>query len=143
MKNILLCFHHRLAGLLGLSFVILALGSLAPVRSFADTNGFTGPAGKAGPKSSKKPSKKSQNKSAISAKSAKKSDSNSMTRKQAHGEEYSTSHSFDGARINGKVQEGQLRRIVIENDKSIEDLLGVRKNFDDREREENERNLSW
>lgn len=56
---------------------------------------------------------------------------------------YSTSHSFDGARVKGRVQEGSLRRIVVENDKSLDDLLGVRKNFDDRSSEETERNLSW
>lgn len=57
--------------------------------------------------------------------------------------EYGTSYSFDGASIKGKLQEGNMRRIVVENDKSIDDLLGIRKNFDDRERDEAERNLSW
>ncbi len=54
--------------------------------------------------------------------------------------EYGTSHAFNSASIKGKVQEGNMRRIVVENDKSLEDLLGVRKNFADRDREESERN---
>lgn len=57
--------------------------------------------------------------------------------------EYSTSHSFQGTNIKGKLQEGSLRKIVVENDKSLDDLLGVRKNFADREREEQARSLSW
>lgn len=56
---------------------------------------------------------------------------------------YSTSHSFEGSKIQGQLQEGSLRRIMVENDKSIDDLLGIRKQFDDRELEETERNLSW
>jgi hypothetical protein len=53
---------------------------------------------------------------------------------------FSTSHSFEGTNISGRVQQTDLRRIVIENDKSIEDLLGVRAHFLDREKEELERN---
>jgi hypothetical protein len=57
--------------------------------------------------------------------------------------DYSTSHSFDGAAIKGRVQEGNLHRIVVENDKSLDDLLGVRKNFDDRTKKEAQRNQTW
>lgn len=53
--------------------------------------------------------------------------------------DYGTSHAFNSANIKGKVQEGNMRRIVVENDKSLEDLLGIRKSFDDRQREEGER----
>jgi hypothetical protein len=53
---------------------------------------------------------------------------------------YSTSHSFEGTNIAGRVQQTDLRKIVIENDKSIEDLLGVRAHFLDREKDELERN---
>ncbi len=54
-----------------------------------------------------------------------------------------TTLSFEGSKIKGKVQEASLRKIVVENDKSLEDLLGVRKQFDDRRREETERAESW
>ncbi len=50
-----------------------------------------------------------------------------------------TSLSFEGSKLKGKVQEASLRKIVVENDKYLEDLLGVRKNFDDRRAEEKER----
>lgn len=57
--------------------------------------------------------------------------------------EYSTKMSFEGAAIKGKVQSGSLRKIVVENDKSLDDLLGVRKHFDDREQSEKGRVTSW
>jgi hypothetical protein len=57
--------------------------------------------------------------------------------------EFSTSHNFDGTDVNGQLQQGSLRRIVVEDDKSIEDLLGVRKKFDDRQADEKERVPSW
>lgn len=57
--------------------------------------------------------------------------------------EYSTKMSFEGAAIKGKVQSGSLRKIVVENDKSIDDLLGVRKHFDDREGAEKGRVTTW
>lgn len=63
--------------------------------------------------------------------------------KKKQKSEYQTSHSFNGAQINGRLQEGHLRKIVVEDDKSIEDLLGVRKKFDDREQDEKERVVSW
>lgn len=59
------------------------------------------------------------------------------------GSEYSTKMSFEGASIKGKVQSGSLRKIVVENDKSIDDLLGVRKHFDDRESTEKGRVTTW
>ena len=65
------------------------------------------------------------------------------TSKSTTANGYSTSHSFEGSRVNGQLQEGSLRRIMVENDNSIDDLLGVIKQFDDRESDEGERNLSW
>lgn len=61
----------------------------------------------------------------------------------AANSEYSTKMSFEGASIKGKVQSGSLRKIVVENDKSIDDLLGVRKHFDDRESTEKGRVTTW
>ncbi|MBX3019599.1 MAG: hypothetical protein KF767_17050 [Bdellovibrionaceae bacterium] len=63
--------------------------------------------------------------------------------KAATNSEYSTKMSFEGAAIKGKVQSGSLRKIVVENDKSIDDLLGVRKHFDDREGTEKGRVTTW
>lgn len=57
--------------------------------------------------------------------------------------EYQTNMAFDGTSLNGRLAEGSLRKIVVENDKSLDDLLGVRKKFDDREQEESQRNASW
>lgn len=57
--------------------------------------------------------------------------------------EFSTALSFEGKAIKGKVQSGSLRKIVVENDKSLDDLLGVRRHFDDREMQEGERNSAW
>lgn len=65
------------------------------------------------------------------------------TAKSNKSSEYSTSMSFEGASLKGKVQSGSLRRIVVENDKSLDDLLGVRKHFDDREQQEKGRVTSW
>lgn len=62
---------------------------------------------------------------------------------QSTPSEYSTKMSFEGAAIKGKVQSGSLRKIVVENDKSLDDLLGVRKHFDDREQTEKGRVTTW
>jgi hypothetical protein len=56
---------------------------------------------------------------------------------------FETRMAFNGTKLKGKLNEGSLRKIVVENDKSLEDLLGVRKKFDDREQDEMERNASW
>ena len=66
-----------------------------------------------------------------------------MNRPKTSAQGFTTSHSFEGTGIDGKLQHGNLRKIVVENDKSLEDLLGVRRNFEDREKEERERNDSW
>ena len=77
-------------------------------------------------------------------KSTKASVTKSAAKPAAKGNsEYQTNMAFDGATLNGKLAEGSLRKIVVENDKSLEDLLGVRKKFDDREQEEKQRNASW
>lgn len=57
--------------------------------------------------------------------------------------DYSTNMSFEGTSLKGKVQSGSLRRIVVENDKSLDDLLGVRSHFDDRDESEKGRVTSW
>lgn len=64
-------------------------------------------------------------------------------KKTAAGSEYSTKMSFEGTSLKGKVQSGSLRKIVVENDKSLDDLLGVRKHFDDREQQEKGRVTAW
>lgn len=86
--------------------------------------------------------KKSQSKSQIQRKSvpAKKA---LQTPKIKEAGQYGTNHAFDGATLNGRLNEGSLRKIVVENDKSLDDLLGVRKKFDDRQGEEKQRNASW
>lgn len=63
--------------------------------------------------------------------------------KKMAGSEYSTKMSFEGTSLKGKVQSGSLRKIVVENDKSLDDLLGVRKHFDDREQQEKGRVTAW
>lgn len=68
---------------------------------------------------------------------------NKRVAKNSTPSEYSTKMSFEGAAIKGKVQSGSLRKIVVENDKSLDDLLGVRKHFDDREQTEKGRVTSW
>lgn len=67
----------------------------------------------------------------------------SQTPKIKEAGQYGTNHAFDGATLNGRLNEGSLRKIVVENDKSLDDLLGVRKKFDDRQGEEKQRNASW
>lgn len=66
----------------------------------------------------------------------------SQVKSQVQGD-YQTNMAFDGTQLNGRLAEGSLRKIVVENDKSLDDLLGVRKKFDDREQEESQRNASW
>ncbi len=83
------------------------------------------------------PAQAAKSKKASTAKSLKKNSSVPADTK------LETALSFEGAKIKGKVQEATLRKIVVENDKSLEDLLGVRKQFDDRRREETERGESW
>lgn len=97
---------------------------------------------KSAQKSASKSEAKSQTKSQIQRKSvpAKKA---SQAPKIKEAGQYGTNHAFDGATLNGRLNEGSLRKIVVENDKSLDDLLGVRKKFDDRQGEEKQRNASW
>ncbi len=112
----------------GLSFMVVAFAFMA----FAISTWASEPSVAESPKALKKmSSKKNANLKAA------------LKNKQATTGDYSTSHSFDGAAIKGRVQEGNLHRIVIENDKSLDDLLGIRKNFDDRSKEEAQRNETW
>lgn len=111
----------RFSGLLALTLALSV--AVSSSVSFGATKVATAPAKKA---QVRKASKATVSKSA-----------------QKVNSEYQTNMAFDGATLNGKLAEGSLRKIVVENDKSLEDLLGVRKKFDDRELEEKQRNASW
>lgn len=56
---------------------------------------------------------------------------------QAH---LGTSFRFDGSSLHGKYQTSPEATVSVENDKFLEDLLGARKNFDDRIKRDTERN---
>jgi hypothetical protein len=43
-----------------------------------------------------------------------------------------TSFRFDGSSLHGKYQTSPATTATVENDKFLEDILGARKNFDDR-----------
>lgn len=43
-----------------------------------------------------------------------------------------TSFRFDGTSLHGKYQTSPATTATVENDKFLEDILGTRKNFDDR-----------
>ena len=51
-----------------------------------------------------------------------------------------TSFRFDGSSLHGKYQNSPSLTSTVENDKYLEDLLGARKNFDDRNKKDLERN---
>ncbi|MBX3040336.1 MAG: hypothetical protein KF789_06465 [Bdellovibrionaceae bacterium] len=51
-----------------------------------------------------------------------------------------TSFKFDGSSLHGKFQASPSTTATVENDKYLEDLLGARKNFDDRIAKDVERN---
>lgn len=51
-----------------------------------------------------------------------------------------TNFRFDGTALHGKYQSSPSTVATVENDKFLEDLLGVRKSFKDRAKEDNERN---
>ncbi|MFN7729715.1 MAG: hypothetical protein ACK5P7_11210 [Bdellovibrio sp.] len=50
-----------------------------------------------------------------------------------------TSFRFDGSSLHGKFQNSPSTTATVENDKFLEDLLGARKHFDDRLKEDQER----
>jgi hypothetical protein len=52
----------------------------------------------------------------------------------------SRSFRFDGSSLRGKYQSSLGTSATVENDKYMDDLLGGRKKFDDRIREEKQRN---
>jgi hypothetical protein len=51
-----------------------------------------------------------------------------------------TSFRFDGTSLHGKFQNSPSTTATVENDKFLEDLLGARKNFDDRSQKDRQRN---
>ncbi|MBX2988668.1 MAG: hypothetical protein KF802_12295 [Bdellovibrionaceae bacterium] len=51
-----------------------------------------------------------------------------------------TSFRFDASSLHGKFQNSPSTTATVENDKYLEDLLGARKNFNDRIRRDVERN---
>lgn len=52
--------------------------------------------------------------------------------KNRPGSQLSTDVKFDGTLVGGKIQAPFESLTVVENEKDIDDLIGVRKNFDDR-----------
>ncbi|HEY8269515.1 MAG TPA: hypothetical protein VIG33_01395 [Pseudobdellovibrionaceae bacterium] len=51
-----------------------------------------------------------------------------------------TSFKFDGSNLRGKYQNSLSTTATVENDKFLEDLLGGRTQFEDRDQKERERN---
>ncbi|MGZ3742713.1 MAG: hypothetical protein ACXWRE_12685 [Pseudobdellovibrionaceae bacterium] len=51
-----------------------------------------------------------------------------------------TSFKFDGSNLHGKYQNSLSTTATVENDKFLEDLLGGRTEFEDRNQKERERN---
>lgn len=51
-----------------------------------------------------------------------------------------TSFRFDGTALHGKYQKTPGTTATVENDKFLEDLLGARKSFEDRDAKDRERN---
>lgn len=60
--------------------------------------------------------------------------------KNARGAQLGTSHRFDGSSLHGRYQMSPSTTATVESDKYLEDLLGARKNFDDRIAKDVERN---
>lgn len=60
--------------------------------------------------------------------------------KNARDAKLGTSFRFDGSSLHGKFQASPSTTATVENDKYLEDLLGARKNFDDRIAKDVERN---
>ena len=56
------------------------------------------------------------------------------------GEHLGTNFRFDGSSLHGKYQNPLSTTATVENDKYLDDLLGARKHFDDREKKDSERN---
>jgi len=56
------------------------------------------------------------------------------------GEHLGTNFRFDGSSLHGKYQNPLSTTATVENDKYLDDLLGARKHFDDREKKDAERN---
>jgi hypothetical protein len=51
----------------------------------------------------------------------------------------STEHVFDGSAIDGRYKYADETAAVVENEKNVDDLLGVRLNFRDRRQQEQKR----
>jgi len=51
-----------------------------------------------------------------------------------------TSFKFDGTNLGGKFQSAMSTTSTVENDKFMDDLLGARKSFNDRNQKDDERN---
>lgn len=59
---------------------------------------------------------------------------------QVNQAQLGTSFRFDGSSLHGKFQSAPSTVATVENDKYLEDLLGARRNFKDRVKQDNERN---
>lgn len=57
-----------------------------------------------------------------------------------HGAQLGTSFRFDGSSLHGKFQSAPSTVATVENDKYLDDLLGARRNFKDRLKNDSERN---
>ena len=76
----------------------------------------------------------------VTAKAAIKASTKKVHASQANQAQLGTSFRFDGSSLHGKFQSAPSTVATVENDKYLEDLLGARKNFKDREKQDNERN---
>lgn len=57
-----------------------------------------------------------------------------------NGAQLGTSFRFDGSSLHGKFQSAPSTVATVENDKYLDDLLGARRNFKDRLKNDSERN---
>jgi hypothetical protein len=73
-------------------------------------------------------------------KTATKAKTKTVRASQVNQAQLGTSFRFDGSSLHGKFQSAPSTVATVENDKFLEDLIGARKNFKDRERQDDERN---
>lgn len=76
----------------------------------------------------------------VGVSSAEASQTKKRVPKIARDAKLGTSHKFDANSLHGRYQASPSTTATVENDKYLEDLLGARKNFDDRIAKDAERN---
>ena len=79
-------------------------------------------------------------KSDAGAKQKKSAVAKKLTASRVNQAQLGTSFRFDGSSLHGKFQSAPSTVATVENDKYLEDLLGARRNFKDRAKQDSERN---